>query len=183
MARPAQTLSFGSSASGSDRAPLTVSLNSRSPCPSDRPAAGRRFGPSTRRATTSTMTISVGPMLGIGLFLPFWRLSVRHGSGDPAVHRASQDDRSQQARLEQWRVGAEVPPSCEGHPRTARLRPALDEPVRDLQDPPGPRARLVVLVLRWEVLVADQPVRPPVGDPDLEPVGALLQSLRDVEAE
>ena len=64
---PARRSRPGVSSSGSDvvERPETESLNSRRPWPRERPAAGSRLGPSTSRAITSTMTSSMGPMLGI----------------------------------------------------------------------------------------------------------------------
>src|SRR5919202_6023532 len=57
------------------------SLNSRMPRPSDLPTSGRRFGPRTMSAMTSTMMSSIGPMLLNGMgHDPFSRWS---GKGTP----------------------------------------------------------------------------------------------------
>ena len=52
--------------------PEIESLNSRMPWPTARPAGGRRLGPSTSSAITSTMTSSMGPMLGMCIPLRFF---------------------------------------------------------------------------------------------------------------
>src|SRR4051812_17852088 len=55
----------GSSSSSSGWSPLSESLNSRIPFPSERPTSGSFFGPSTMSAMARTMTSSMGPTLGI----------------------------------------------------------------------------------------------------------------------
>src|SRR3954469_19679248 len=77
------------------------SLNSRMPLPSDLPTSGRRFGPSTRSAMTSTMTNSIGPMLLNGMDVPF---GVRPSSL-PAVSLTSKDERVLGVRREDRRRG------------------------------------------------------------------------------
>jgi hypothetical protein len=56
-----QRSSAGSSLVASAVAPLSESLNSRMPRPSDRPASGSFLGPRMIRATASTRMISIGP--------------------------------------------------------------------------------------------------------------------------
>src|SRR4051794_25333842 len=75
--------SASSAAGASSRAlPLIESLNSRMPWPSERPAAGRRFGPSTTSAMTRTTTSSMGPILGIaGTSFPYKDESERPRAG------------------------------------------------------------------------------------------------------
>src|SRR5690606_16798023 len=53
-----------------------ASLNSRRPRPSDLPASGRRFGPSTSSAITRTTTSSMGPTFGITNSPPECRFEV-----------------------------------------------------------------------------------------------------------
>jgi hypothetical protein len=55
--------SSGCSASSAFDLPLIESLNSRIPCPSDFPRAGRRFGPKNSNKTKTTISASAYGLL------------------------------------------------------------------------------------------------------------------------
>src|SRR3954451_23425256 len=149
------------SSSSSRASPLSDSLNSRMPFPSERPTSGSFFGPSTMSAMARTRTSSMGPTFGIRppTYRSYMNLRL---PGSPPQRRLQRLDLLDRLGVDAAR---QVLPAVVGHDEhdVALVELARDA-VRDARDGPrrdaGEHALLVEQLARPDDRVG-------VGDEDL----------------